>query len=348
MLAADTLRWSLVSTRLGLCICVPTLLIISRIPLAAADSYEGKRIAAIEFEPARQPMAADRLEALLAIHAGQPLHAARVTDAIQRLYATGEYSDIVAHATLTADGGVILKFVTKPAYFIGNVRINGVPEPPNQGQLVVATKLELGREFSADETKLASDRLVDILRRNGFFRVNVQPVTAFDDTTQEVKINFNIDPGKRAKYAGLTAEGTPERPLIDIIKATRWMRPFGWFGWRPVTEARTQSGLDNIRKWYPKHDHLAAKVALRRMNFDPETNLVIPDLAIDSGPEITVRVRGAKISDGKLRSILPIYQERAVDKDLLAEGMLDLAAYFQTPTCPGGLCTVQDILTQTG
>ena len=26
----------------------------------------------------------------------------------------------------------------------------------------------------------------------------------------------------------------------------------------------------------------------------------------------------------------------------------DLASYFQTPSCPGGLCTVQDILTQTG
>ena len=324
------LRWSLVSIRLGLRISVAALALLTGIPRAvAADAYEGKPIAEIRFDPEKQPLDADQLKALLPIRAGQPLRTVELQDAIQRLYSTGEYADIAADATLGPQG-VILKFLTKPAYFIGNVRVNGVPEPPNQGQLTVATKLELGTEFSPDEIKRSVDRLVDVMKRNGFYNVTVKPQTSFEDATQQVIIDFQIDPEKRAKYDGIIANGPMNRPIESIIKSAKFMRPFGWFGWRPVTESRTQSAIDNVRSWYPKHNRLAAKVSLVRLHYHPSTNTVTPELAIDSGPLITVRVRGAKLAGGKLRSLLPIYEERSVDKDLLLEGTRDLAAYFQT------------------
>ena len=55
-----------------------------------------------------------------------------------------------------------------------------------------------------------------------------------------------------------------------------------------------------------------------------------PTLNIDSGPPVDVRVRGAKISAGTLRSMLPIYEERSVDRDLLDEGTRDLATYLES------------------
>src|SRR5580704_1901590 len=330
MVPADTLRWTLVSTRLGLRISVAALAILTWIPIATAASlYEGKPIAEIQFDPERQPLATETLKALLPVRAGQPLHASDVRDAIQRLYATGEYADIAADATLGPDG-VTLKFLTKPTYFIGNVRVTGVPDPPNQGQLVVTTKLALGHEFAPEEIKRSADRLLDLVRHNGFYNASIQPETTFEDATQLVKIDFAIDPAKRAKYDGVIASGKTERPIESITKSTHWLRPFGLFGWRLVTENRTLSGLDNVRSWYPQHNHLAAKVTLANMDYHPSTNTVTPELAIDSGPLITVRVHGAKLSDGKLRNLLPIYEERSVDKDLLLEGTRDLAAYFQT------------------
>jgi outer membrane protein insertion porin family len=330
MVPADTLRWTLVSIRLGLRISVAALAVLTGVPHAiGADAYEGKPIADIRFDPEKQPLSTDQLLGLLPIHTGQPLRAVELQSAIQRLYATGEYSDIAADATLGPQG-VILKFLTKPAYFIGNVRVTGVPEPPNEGQLAVATKLELGREFSAEQLKLAADHLVDVMKRNGFYNVTVEPKTSFEEATQQVLVDFQIDPEKRAKYDGVIANGPMNRPIENIIKSTHFLRPFGWFGWRAVTESRTQSGLDNVRSWYPKHDHLAAKVSLVTLDYHPSTNTVTPELAIDSGPLITVRVRGANMSAGKLRSVLPIYEERSVDKDLLVEGTRDIAAYFQT------------------
>jgi len=214
----------MVSTRQGLRISVAALAILNWVSVTfAASLYEGKPITDIQFDPGRQPLAIDQLKALLPTRVGQPLHAAELRDAIQRLYATGEYADIAADATLGSDG-VTLKFLTKPAYFISNVRVTGVPDPPNQGQLAVATKLELGTEYSPDEMKRAADHLVDVLRRNGFYDVSIEPEAAFLEATQEVTIDFAIDPGKRGKYDGVIANGKSERPLESILKSTRFRR----------------------------------------------------------------------------------------------------------------------------
>ena len=43
-----------------------------------------------------------------------------------------------------------------------------------------------------------------------------------------------------------------------------------------------------------------------------------------------VRTTGAKVSKGKLRQLIPIYQERAVDRSLLLEGRRNLLEYFQS------------------
>ena len=70
-------------------------------------------------------------------------------------------------------------------------------------------------------------------------------------------------------------------------------------------------------------------MTLVKLDYHPDTNTVTPALNIDSGPPVLVRLRGAKLSAARLRSLLPIYEERAVDRDLLEEGTRDLASYFQ-------------------
>ena len=182
MVSADALRWSLVSTRVGVWtvgfggagrttrqptvrilvgqtlsrfLLLPLLLALTWIPLQAGpEQYEGKTIAGIQFEPEKQPLTKDQLLAMIPLRAGQPLRAADVRDAIQRLYATGDYAEIAVDATL-GNGGVTLKLVTKPSFFIGHVAVKGVPEPPNQGQLVIATQLQLGTEYSEADMQRA-------------------------------------------------------------------------------------------------------------------------------------------------------------------------------------------------
>src|SRR5258708_24737868 len=142
MVSADALRWSLVSTRGGVwtvvssgagrkprqptirilvgqtlarLLSLPLLLALTWIPLQAGpERYEGKTIASIQFEPETQPLTKDQLLAMIPLRTGQPLRAADVRDAIQRLYATGDYAEIAVDATL-GDRGLALKLATKPS-----------------------------------------------------------------------------------------------------------------------------------------------------------------------------------------------------------------------------------------
>jgi len=331
MVPADALTWSLVSTRLGLRISVAALVALGWRPLAAApEKYEGMPVASIRFDPEKQPLKPDELLALMPLRVGQALKAADVTTAIQHLFATGEYADIAVDASLTA-AGVAVTFLTKPAYFVGAVRVKGVKEPPTGGQLEIATKLVPGTAYNEQEMNRAVERLVDILKRNGFYNATVRPETRFDAATQQVNIDYRMAPGDRARFDGIVTSGKPERSIESIIRSTSWKRrPFGWFGWKAVNESLLTRGVENVRAWYPKHNRLLARVTLAKLEYHPATNTVTPSLNIDSGPDVDVRVRGAKVSGGKLRSLLPIYEESTIDRDLLVEGTRDLAVYFQS------------------
>ncbi len=294
----------------------------------AAQEYEGRAIARIAFEPAQQPLSAGALAAILPIKSGDPFTSLTVRGAIQKLYSTGEYADIAVDASLS-NNQVILRFVTTPAYFIGHVSVQGVPEPPSRGQLVTATKLQLGTQFSESDVNKAEESLTEVVKRNGFYNSHIMAQVDRDTQTQQVILRFIISPGKRARFDGITITGTPQRSADSILNSTGW-KPFrGLVRWRALTETRLQSGLEGIRGWYQRNDRLLARTTLSKLEYRPDTNTVTPAVNIEGGPLVKVNVEGVKISGARVRSLLPIYQERSVDKDLLVEGKRDLTEYMQ-------------------
>ena len=87
-----------------------------------------------------------------------------------------------------------------------------------------------------------------------------------------------------------------------------------------ITSARLQRGTDRIRKFLVKKGHLSGRAALRRANYDAAKNTIPLDLDVTEGPRVQVTLKGAKFSKGELKKLIPIYQEGAVDADLLEEG----------------------------
>lgn len=292
---------------------------------AQPTRHEGATIRQIRFVPQQQPYSQQELEALLPFRIGEPLQNAKVRAAIERLYATGRYADIQVEAWPAADG-VELRIVTEPAYFVGRVTVSGAPDPLNSGALASATRLDLGAPFDREDLPAAIENLRRALATHGFLEPRVQHRLEYDPRTQQVQIFFEIVRGPRARYAPPEVTGSPERTAREILKTTRWK---GWFRWKPVTESRTQEGLERLRRWYQKRDRLAAGVALSGMRYHPETRSLTPSLDIRAGPKIRIEVEGAKVSRSKLRELIPVYQEGSVDRDLLAEGARELTEYFQ-------------------
>jgi outer membrane protein assembly factor BamA len=293
-----------------------------------AARFEGRPIEAIEFEPAQQPLTSDEIAKRMPLHVGEAFQANELRRAIQNLFATGRYADLAVDAAPASDG-IVLRFLTKPAYFVGRVVISGEKQPPNNGQLAGATKLRLGAPYSEADRSRAVTAMQNLLRANGFYEAQVESTVRHDERTQSADLSFAIEPGNRARFTDPVITGDPERKRSAIIRTTRWQRLYGLLGWQPATEARLHEGIDRLRRDYEKRDRLEAKVTLERLDYLPRDNRVRPALDLEAGPKIEIAVRGADVGRGELRQLIPVYQEQAVDDDLLAEGQRNLAQYLQ-------------------
>jgi outer membrane protein assembly complex protein YaeT len=208
--------------------------------------------------------------------------------------------------------------------------VEGADDPPNPGQLAAATKLPLGTQYSERDFDQAVENLVTVLKNNGLYQAKIFPEVTAKPEVQEVDFTFLIDPGDRAKYNEPIITGDPLKSKDRIVRATAWRRFWGLLGFKKVTESRTQRALERIRTMYRKENRLTARVTLANTDHDATANRVTHTLNIVAGPEIVIKAEGAKVSRGKLRELVPVYQEQTVDKDLLMEGARNLIEHMQT------------------
>jgi outer membrane protein insertion porin family len=302
---------------------------------ASPVEWEGRTIARIAFDPPTQPIPLAELEKLLPFHAGSILTRADIRAAIQKLYQTGRFMDVSIEGERDEnDGGsVIVRISTQPTFFVSRVSFSGVAEPPTRGQLETAAKLELGREFNDGDLKQATENIEERLRGNGLYQARVSTRVERNADTEEAQIHFDLDTGDRARFDGVMLSGKFVKSTASIIRETRWRRGFGPFmlpGWRDATETTVQRGVNRVLENLQHGDHLQARVTLEQLDYHASSNTVTPSLSIDSGPILQVRVTGGKVSTGRLRQLVPVYQERTVDRSLLVEGRRSLLEYFQS------------------
>lgn len=293
---------------------------------ASPEDYAGRPIKAIEYRPEQQPYPPETLAALVGMKAGQELQLQAVRSAIERLHGTGRYEDIEVDARLE-DGGVILTFTTRVNFFVGRVTVERVSAPPSPSVLANATRLELGTHFTPESTQNAVRNLETVLRQNGFYQTRIVPQFVRDEATQQVQIHFTVEHGDRARYQRPRIIGPVTGDVEEIIDATKWR---GWFGWKQVTSARTEDGVDRVRRYYHDRERLEARASLESMEFDPEVSRVTPTLNIEPGPKIQIRTSGAGLSRGKLRQLVPVFEEQSVDRDLLVEGARNIEEYLES------------------
>ncbi len=310
------------------------LVMCSALVPAACGQYFGMPVGAVEFDPPDQPMPRADLDRLLPFRPGDILRESDIRTAIERLFDTGCYLDIAVDAHLES-GKVVLRLITEPAYFVGHVGVEGTSDPPSRAQLATATKLQVGAKVSASDLAQAVENIRERLSANGLYQAQVHYTTSRDPQTEQENIDFTIIPGKRAHFHGVNVTDGKDVPAGRVIRATGWQRGwwlFGWglLGWKQVTEARVSSGLDRVRKDFQKGNRLLSNVTLVRLDYHSATNTVTPTLRVEIGPKILVRTVGARVSRGKLRQLIPIYQERSVDRSLLVEGRRNLLEYFRS------------------
>ena len=296
--------------------------------LGQATQFEGKRIIDIQFAPPEALDSADLARAL-PFKKGDALHMEDVGAAIDNLFATGSFRDIVAEAD-PSGGGVIVRFVTQPAWFVGSVAVEGkVGPPPNRAQIRSTAQLTLGSEFRDEDVAHAQTAIADLLKSNGLYESTVTTEVERAPHQQQVFLTFHVVEHKRAHYEAPVIQGTPLLSNGTIYHATGWRIPIiHW--WRQVTALRTHKGVQGLLAKYQKQDRLRAVVDLKNLDYDAAGRRVRPTLDITPGPRVKVKAIEARVSQRTLKKYLPVFEVHAVDTDLLVQGQQNLVDYFQS------------------
>jgi len=289
---------------------------------AASASYEGKMVLALDI-PGVVERDLEHLLQLIPQKAGSPLQRDQVSDSIRVLYGTGRFADIQAEVTPSGEG-VRLTFMTSPNFFVGAVNVEGAPARPTANQIVNASKLQLGEIFTRDKLNRAMENIRQMMLENGYRRGRVTVETTSNVVTQQADVLFHVTPGSSAHVGEVKVTGTSGL-TVDEVRELAHMRA----GDR-VTSARVSGSLQRLRKKFQKQNRALAQVSIAEQTYHPETNAIDFTYQIDPGPVVLISARGYHISHGTLKRQIPVYEENAVDDDLLNEGRRNLLDYLQT------------------
>lgn len=284
------------------------------------SEYAGRTVLSIELPGVRD---ADRLRQMLPQKAGEPLDRDRVRDSIRVLYATGRFADLEAEVTPSAPG-VRLTFTSSPNFFVGAVNVEGAPGHPNSNQVVNAAKFQLGELYTADKLNKALQNIRQVMQENGYYRARVTGETISNTDTQQVDVLFRISPGEPAHIGEVNVTGHSNFSQIQVQEIAS-MHP----GDR-VTASRVTSSLQRLRKKLQKQQHVLAQVLIASQNYRAQSNSVDYTYLIDPGPVVVIYSVGFHVSRSVLRKEIPVYQENAIDDDLLMEGKNNLLNYLQS------------------
>lgn len=253
----------------------------------------------------------------IAVETGKPLDRGKVAESLRALYRTGDYADLQAVVTPIA-GGVRLDFVVRENLFFNQVRIEGLAAPPTDSSAAAAMQIGLGQPFRQATVTEALERLRETLREEGLYQAEVSAETVPHSGTHQMDIVVHVKPGPRAHVGVIHLKNETEFRDTELLSKLKIKKG------REITTAWLQRGTDRIRKFLVKRGHLSARASMRRGEYDAAKNTVPLDLEVTEGPRVQVTVTGAKFAGGELKRLIPIYQEGAVDVDLLEEGKRNL------------------------
>jgi outer membrane protein assembly complex protein YaeT len=290
--------------------------------LGAISAYLDLSVREIRFTgvPLREQ---DHLRTLLPQKVGHPLDRDLLRDSVKVLFDTGLFADIRVEAEKD-DGQVVLTFSTVGNHFVGSVTVEGDPGRPSANQLVSASKLQLGEVFAPERLERADKNILQVMSDNGFYRSTVTHDEHDHPETSQMDVVFRVNPGPPATVGEITVNGTggySKGQIEDIAH----MHP----GDR-VTADRVSNALQRIRKKYLKQNRLLAQVSIAARVYRPENNRLDFTFLVDPGPSVDIAVEGFKIRKSVLRKRVPVYEENALDDDLLNEGRRNLLDYMQS------------------
>jgi outer membrane protein insertion porin family len=294
-------------------------------------SYEGEKVAIVDLV-ARPSVDVEHLRSLVLQKSGEPYSNQKVQSSIVALKRTGQFSKVEVEVT-PETAGLRLAFVMEPAFYIGMIYFPGAAKVFSYTRLLQVVNYPAQEPYEASRVRDAEGALLQFFVNNGYFVAHVQSETKFDAAHQLADLVFHVNLNERAKFGRVKVTGPPPSEAARIERALHSLRArlkgANLRRGKPYNPDKLQTAMAFIKDYLGRENRLASQVRLEPPHYGSETRRVGVTFQVTLGPTVVVRAAGARVSKKTMRRLIPIYEENAVDQDLVQEGARNLVSYFQ-------------------
>jgi outer membrane protein assembly complex protein YaeT len=262
------------------------------------------------------------LSSHLAQAEGAPLSREALQKSLRQLFSTGLFETLHVEGERESQG-VALIFRGTSSTFIGTVSVDGAKGATINTQLERASQLDPGARFTSAKLSQALERMREALEQNGFH----EPVIAYSQTAhaeeQLTDIAFHVNSGPQARVGTVTLTGDPGMS-VETFRVDARLRTGSQVNRETISRA-----LAGVLKVYRHEQRLEAEIKLESQRYDAHTQRIDYRFSATEGPVVKLLLKGANVSQERLRKLIPIFEEGSVDNDLLNEGNRRLRDFYQ-------------------
>ena len=306
-------------------------------PRAPQAAYEGQNVSAVALiaNPHRN---LEPFYPAIVQKANEPYSQAKVTESAGILQTMGEFEKVRVEVVPELDG-LRVNFILEPAWYLGVLDFPGFAKKFSYTRLLQVVDLEDEDPYDPGRLPAAEKALQDFLHQNGYFAAKVHTKRDIDDVHQIVNLHFVADMGKQAHIGSVSIQGPPAPERSRLLHAVHTLRARIAGGLlkpgKTYTLERINAATNLMKKNLAGQHRLASHVEENDPVYHAATNRVDVSFKVDVGPVVTVRTTGARLTvlpfmaGRRMRKLIPIYSEGAIDQDLVEEGQRNLVDYFQ-------------------
>lgn len=293
----------------------------SRLGAQEETAIEGMRVARIRVVD-KTGQVVHITEPKLALEPGQPFNFESERDTLRQLYRRGDFSNITVTATAEADG-LYVDFVVERNYYYNVISIEGLKPPPSEAVALASMHLTLGEPYRDSSLREGAQRLREALRADGFYSPKINWTLERRSDTRQVDVVFTVDPGIRARIGDISINNSTPYTNTQLLKESKIKSR------QDFNSSRLQRASQKLKNYLVGKGYLGASVVITPGSYDARTNRVPLMYTVNAGPRVRVAIVGARLHRRQLKTLLPIFDEGAVDEDLLQEGRRNIRDYFQ-------------------
>ncbi|MBU8895962.1 BamA/TamA family outer membrane protein [Corallococcus sp. M34] len=262
---------------------------------------------------------AEGLSSLVAVRKGQALSPSAVRRSVERLWATGRFSDVVARKE-DVPGGVRLVFLLTPLLRLSTVSVHG-NQVLTTAEVLEASNLLEGGPLDPEELESAVGAVQEAYRARGYDAVKVDASQA-PVPGGGVAVTLRLEEGLPTRVRQVTFLGASDLPLPRLMD-TLGMRPGDVFD-----RGRLEAGLERLRVFLREDHRWRARVGVPTVTVEEGGAAVAVPLS--AGPRFTMRFRGNhRMPDVLLARVAAYEGEDTLDDVVEARLARKLEAFYR-------------------